>query len=44
LLIETSQAVVLATVGADGYPRMTADSFLFETARQKTKNPRRHPA
>jgi PPOX class probable F420-dependent enzyme len=51
-LIETNQAVVLATVGTDGYPQVTAVSFLFEddrvkmslnTARQKTKNLQRHP-
>jgi PPOX class probable F420-dependent enzyme len=51
-LIETNQAVVLATIGADGYPQVTAVWFLFEdgmikmslsTARQKTKNLQHHP-
>jgi PPOX class probable F420-dependent enzyme len=51
-LIETNQAVVLATIGTDGFPQVTAVWFLFEddtvkmslnTARQKTKNLQRHP-
>ncbi|HEY7035736.1 MAG TPA: PPOX class F420-dependent oxidoreductase [Thermomicrobiales bacterium] len=51
-LMETNQAVVLATVGADAFPQVTAVWFLVEddlvkmslnTARQKTKNLQRHP-
>ena len=52
-LIETNQVVALATVGPDGFPQVTAVWFLAEpdgtikvslnTARQKTKNLRRHP-
>ncbi len=52
-LLETNPAVVLATQGADGYPQVSAVWFLVEpddtiktslnTARQKTKNLRRHP-
>ena len=47
-----SQAVALATLGPDGFPQVTAVGFLLEdgaiklslnTARQKTKNLRRHP-
>lgn len=52
-LLETNQAVVLATAGVDGFPQVTAVWFLVEndgtvklslnTARQKTKNLLRHP-
>jgi PPOX class probable F420-dependent enzyme len=52
-LIEKNQVVVLATVGSDGYPQVTASWFLAEddgtvklslnTARQKTKNLLRQP-
>jgi PPOX class probable F420-dependent enzyme len=53
-LLESNQAVVLATSGADGAPQVTAVWFLVEddgtvkmslnTARQKTKNLMRDPA
>lgn len=52
-LVETSQAVTLATIGADGHPQVTATWFLWEddtlklslnTARQKVRNLRRNPA
>lgn len=52
-LIDANQAVVLATLGADGFPQVTAVWFLAEkddtirlslnTSRQKTKNLLRHP-
>ena len=52
-LVETSQAVALATLGPDGFPQVTAAWFLAEpdgtvklslnTARQKTKNLLRRP-
>ena len=52
-LLETSQVVILATDGADGYPQVTATWFLVDeygrvrislnTARQKTKNLQRRP-
>jgi PPOX class probable F420-dependent enzyme len=52
-LIENNQAVVLATVGHDGFPQVTASWFLVEddgtvklslnTARQKTRNLLRQP-
>jgi PPOX class probable F420-dependent enzyme len=52
-LFESNRAVVLATVGSDGFPQVTAAWFLVEddstiklslnTTRQKTKNLRRHP-
>jgi PPOX class probable F420-dependent enzyme len=52
-LLETNQAVVLATVGSGGFPQVTATWFLAEddgtvrlslnSARQKTKNLLRHP-
>jgi PPOX class probable F420-dependent enzyme len=52
-LLETNQAVVLATHGADGFPQVTAVWFVVEddgtvklslnTARQKTRNLRRYP-
>ena len=47
-LLENNQAVVLATIGGDGFPQVTASWFLAEddgtvklslnTARQKTRN------
>jgi PPOX class probable F420-dependent enzyme len=52
-LLESNQAVTLATHGADGFPQVTAVWFLAEpdgtvkmslnTARQKTKNLQAHP-
>ena len=52
-LIANNQVVVLATVGGDGFPQVTASWFLAEdngtvklslnTARQKTKNLLRRP-
>jgi PPOX class probable F420-dependent enzyme len=52
-LLETNQAVVLATAGANGFPQVSAVWYLVEddgtvkmslsTARQKTKNLLRHP-
>jgi PPOX class probable F420-dependent enzyme len=52
-LLETNQAVILATNGADGFPQVSAVWFLVDdddtvklslnTARQKTKNLLRHP-
>ncbi len=52
-LLQTSQVVVLATAGTDGFPQVTAVWFLAEpdgtvklslnTARQKTKNLQRRP-
>jgi PPOX class probable F420-dependent enzyme len=52
-LLDTNQAVILATKGADGFPQVSAVWFLVEddgtvklslsTARQKTKNLLRHP-
>ena len=52
-LLASNQVVGLATVGSDGFPQVTAAWFLAEddgtvklslnTARQKTKNLRRHP-
>ena len=52
-LVETSQAVALATLGPDGFPQVTAAWFLAEpdgtiklslnTTRQKTKNLLRRP-
>jgi PPOX class probable F420-dependent enzyme len=52
-LIDDSQAVILATNGADELPQVTASWFLWEddtlklslnTARQKVKNLQRNPA
>ncbi len=51
-LVETGRFAALATLGPDGFPQVTAVGFLLEdgaiklslnTARQKTKNLRRHP-
>jgi PPOX class probable F420-dependent enzyme len=52
-LLQTNQIVTLATMGADGFPQLTAVWFLAEpdgtvklslnTARQKTRNLQRHP-
>lgn len=52
-LMETSQIVIIATHGADGYPQVTAMWFLVDdngrmtlslnSARQKTKNLQRRP-
>jgi PPOX class probable F420-dependent enzyme len=52
-LLETTQAVILATAGADGFPQVTATWFVIEddgtialslnTTRQKTRNLQRDP-
>jgi PPOX class probable F420-dependent enzyme len=52
-LLETNQAVVLATIGPDGFPQVSAVWFLVDddgqikmslnTARQKVKNLQRRP-
>jgi PPOX class probable F420-dependent enzyme len=52
-LLATNPAAVLATIGPDGFPQVTAAWFLVEdtdtirmslnTARQKVKNLHRHP-
>ncbi len=51
-LVESGRFAVLATLGPDGFPQVTAVGFLLEdgavklslnTSRQKTKNLRQHP-
>ncbi len=51
-LVESGRFAALATLGPDGFPQVTAVGFLLEdgaiklslnTARQKTRNLRRHP-